>query len=331
MLYEYNHSFLERILNHFKTIQVLEVILSFKNYLGGYGYYKGMCNFMFNGLKTINPSSNTEFIPSPFVLNDPCEIPPDIKTSLNVIVHEHFATWYYINRIPSLTNLTVIISNSLLTIRRGNFRLHKLHIHHVRPRVFTYTISEVFDTSLLRELSLVGVVYPIDRIFCNHQLDEEYPRLIQLCVRHEGTSVEGCDIQVLKDYSHKGLSMLVVSSKISNEVIARTIRRFCFNFPKSSINWWYEPRRFVYGFLGENKCRVDSAFTHNINMLSLQLPFGIVGYHFPKIYDIRSVGYFYSGGIKKGKRQSFSFLKKCYTDLELEAIYEQFMNFETIR
>lgn len=84
--------------------------------------------------------------------------------------------------------------------------------------------------------------------------------------------------------------MLILATKFSNLKTARAISWLCLYFPKASVNWWYEPRRFPIGALGIDNCRVDSAFTNDIYMLSPQLPFGVVGYHFPKVRVFKRTG-----------------------------------------
>ncbi|KAG5419953.1 hypothetical protein I9W82_001833 [Candida metapsilosis] len=349
IIYQYNDSLSKRIVNHFKTIRVFEVISSFKVYKSGHGYEEGMREFMLDDLKTINPTCNTEFVPSPFAYRDPCPIPSGIKSTLSFDFfsqEDRFSD--VLKEYPFLTCLTFFTIWLLGFPIAGDpcfyklLKLRKLHFHSMTYTTVGTRISKAFDTSLLQELSLVGNIL-FDEVFSNHHLEKEFPMLVQLCLRNEGHPEKHIDnIQNLEEYSHKSLSMLIVTTKCGDMMAAKTMRKLQHNFPNASINWWYEPRLFVYGYLGENDSRVDSAFTHDINMLSPQLPFGIVGYHFPKSYDIANMWHYrtlrYSSDQKPKfqfirKRfsdselqdQSLSFLRKFYTDLELRAIYGQFM------
>lgn len=348
IIYQYNDSLLKRIVNHFKTIRVFEVILSFKVYKSRYGYEEGMREFMLDDLKTINPTCNTEFVPSPFYYRNPCPIPLGIKTTLSFDFYPHEDRLSNVlKEYPFLTCLTLVtiwLHGSPIVDDPSFYKLlklQKLHFHLMNYTTVCARISEAFDTSLLQELSLAGNILFHD-VFSNHHLEKEFPLLVQLCLRHEGDAENHIDkIQKLEEYSHRSLSMLIVTTKCGDKMAAKTMGKLQHNFPNASINWWYEPRLFVYGFLGENNSRVDSAFTHDINMLSPQLPFGIVGYHFPELYDIINTWYLRKPKFRLDPKpnfqfirkrfsdselqdQSLSFLRKFYTDLELRAIYGQF-------
>lgn len=325
ILYEYDETLIEQVLEHFKSIRAFEVILSFGyNSQGYYAYCEGMAKFMFNDLRAENSFSNTEFIPSPFNPNL-FEIPSDIKKSLNLYVNSDFVNWDFLKPFPFITSLTVLLCRrDMLTKDVWNLRLHKLHLHHLM-KVVDYTISDVFNTIALRELTIAGYIQ-IEKVFSNHKLDEEYPQLAQLCLRHDGKETQEFTIRDLLNFTHINLSMLILATKFSNLKTARAISWLCLYFPKASVNWWYEPRRFPIGALGIDNCRVDSAFTNDIYMLSPQLPFGVVGYHFPKVRVFKRTGRYIDTRVNFAQRQSFVFLKKWYTDLELETIYRHFMN-----
>lgn len=325
VFYEYSANLARRALRHFKSIRTFEAILSFGYRYRLFTFEEYMARFMLDDLKAYSSCEYTEFIPSPFVVSY-VDTPLGIKTSLNVLVDDKILTWDFLKTTPFITNLTIIIACEKMLPKLVNFRLRKLHIHHTKIKVIDYTMSDIFDTSVLSELTIAGFVN-FEKVFSEHELEKEYPCLTQLCLRHDGTELEENTIPDLLNFTHNGLSMLIIATKINNQETAKIISSLSSNFPLASINWWHEPRRFLRTLM-EDIERVDSAFTHDIIMLSPQLPFGTIGYHFPKIQDTRSSRHrvhSYWCRLKDCPRQSDPFLKECYSDLELEVLYQYFV------
>ncbi|KAI5961125.1 hypothetical protein CANMA_003899 [Candida margitis] len=290
ILSDYDETLIKQVLGHFQSIRTFEVIRSFGlNRQGHLTFHKEMSReLMFSDMRANNLFSNTVFIPPPFNPNQ-FEIPSNIKTSLSLFVTSDIVNWDFLHPFPFITNLTVLaFRRDMLTKRVENLRLHKLHLHHLME-VVDYTISDVFNTIALRELTIVGYIQ-IEKVFPNHKLDEEYPQLAQFCLRHNGEETQEFTIRDLLNFSHINLSMLILATKFSNPKTARAISWLCLYFPKASINWWFEPRGFPIRALGINNCITDSAFTNDIYMLSPQLPFGVIGYHFPKLRIINRTG-----------------------------------------
>ena len=321
LLSDYDETLIEQVLGHFESIRTFEVIRYFgRNSQGNLTWYKKTSKLMFNDMREMNSFSNTEFVPPPFNPNL-FEIPSDIKTSLNLFVNSDIVNWDSLKPFSFITSLSVLVlRKDMLTKRVGNLRLHKLHLHHLM-KVVDYTISDVFNTIELRELTIMGYIQ-IEKVFSNHKLDKEYPQLTQLCLRHNGEETHEFTIRDLLNFSHINLSMLILATKFSNLKTARAISWLCLHFPKASVNWWYEPRGFPIGDLGIQNCISDSTFTNEIYMLSPQLPYGVVGYHFPKIRIYNRTGGYLDMSFTIAQRQSFVFLKKWYTDLELKTIYK---------
>jgi len=190
ILYQYNACLLKRIVNHFKAIRVFEVILLIRFYRSKYSYQEGIRGFMLDELKIINPSCNTEFVPSPFNYQRP------LKQRLvsDTILLAYFQI--FLNQFSFLRSLTLFDFSTFGYWRTGDPGLHKLHkvhkllqllkllkllklhVHHVCGSTIRCRIAKLL-TSLLRELSLVKNLV-LEEVFFNHPLYIEFPQLNQL-------------------------------------------------------------------------------------------------------------------------------------------------------
>ncbi|CAD1813279.1 hypothetical protein FOB58_004994 [Candida parapsilosis] len=307
-----------RTLDYFKSIKLFEIISAFHNDVPADVMTTTQSEFMhlsrfFHDKQTFAAE----------ITSTPCRILELVmsqtsKTSLSIIIF-HESGWNCLDHFQFLTSLTIVVEEYSKLSHRLNFKLHKLYIHHIQPEEFHYSVSELFDTSELRELSIVGLIR-LFRVFTTHELEKEYPKLVQLCI---GQHNERESILELEDYTHKGLSMLVVANKFSDHMLAQMICRLIVNFPKSTINWWYAPRDIVLAYwYRDNPNKYDIPFTHDIIWLSPRLPFGVVGYHFPRTtgQQLRLKRYKVEG---KNRVQFFTTLKQIYSEAELNAIYER--------
>ena len=172
ILYQYNACLLKRIVNHFKAIRVFEVILLIRFYRSKYSYQEGIRGFMLDELKIINPSCNTEFVPSPFNYQRP------LKQRLvsDTILLAYFQI--FLNQFSFLRSLTLFDFSTFGYWRTGDPGLLKLHVHHVCGSTIRCRIAKLL-TSLLRELSLVKNLV-LEEVFFNHPLYIEFPQLNQL-------------------------------------------------------------------------------------------------------------------------------------------------------
>ena len=298
---EFHRSFSERIMQHFKAINHFEILLCISNRYEMLHIRWGLSDFVTDASERVS----TEFtLPSWPTYTDTSYNP---QTALHAPVYSEPYQEILTESFPMLSSLSVVVHELCTNVvgreHPKNFRLRKLHLHHYQP-LLDYCISEIYDTSLLQELTIASK-FRFETVFKANQLEEEYPHLSQLCIRYFGEKQDGPSIKDLKQFSHRQLRMLVVTSRYSNHSLAQAISGLCLNFPKSSINWWYEPL-----WLTPLKKTYDTLLTHDINWLSPLLPYGTVGYHFPEIFRSRMTKY------------NHVVFKEVFSDPELNAIYD---------
>lgn len=215
-----------------------------------------------------------------------------------------------LDRSKNLTELIVRVCFNR-NYRRFRFskKLHVLRIYHdFKSRALDFTLCDVFDTSCLRELSIKGDI-SVKTLFSSSDLEENFPKLVQLCLRFAGEMYAPSALQDLKRFKHDKLKSLVVSSRTCLECEAKAVCDLCPQFPNSSINWWREPL--------DCYCMLLS---HNIRVLSPDLPFGVVGYHFYDLSreDLADFEHTVTDCFAKEVKVN---LKRWYTRAELYTIY----------
>ncbi|KAI5955949.1 hypothetical protein CANMA_004589 [Candida margitis] len=293
-------------LKHFMAIKSLEIIRSRHRAL----VREDVSDNILEWLETYH--RDTVFV-SP--LNENCldhtklDNPKVLKLSLG----GGFKSLEVLNQFDSLIELTLYIYiNHKYRSLLFTFKLHVLRIHsyYTWHTTLKYPLSKVFDTACLRELSIHGDFCPI-MLFTNRRLEEEYPKLVVLCLRFAGDTYAPSGIESLKYFSHDKLRALVISTRTSLEHEARAICELYPQYPNSSINWWCETSAFL-----------DNAFiSHNMSLFSPNLPYGVVGYHFPHVSLENAPEFKYIGnrGVPNEVRTG---LKRWYTRAELYALYD---------
>lgn len=132
-----------------------------------------------------------------------------------------------------------------------------------------FALNKAVDSAFLCELTIFQVI-DSSSMFTNFELDQEFPRLNQLCIWLENELQEvGHAIEKRSQFRHKTLSMLIISTNVYNKCIVNRICALCVLFPNSSINWWLKWHRLHM-----------VEITDRIKLLSCDLPVCVIGRHF---------------------------------------------------
>ncbi|KAG5417581.1 hypothetical protein I9W82_005217 [Candida metapsilosis] len=267
-MYGHNMTMIDCIFRHFKKIKLFELVAMFYPEPTYLARQPDHLEFMQQYLDSYGCS--THYICPIYIGRFSKPTLVDVK-SINI------TEWYCYNQLDglhsstSLTELKIYHSSGECHMRfRFTMKLRSLHIFDCWGKLaFNFPLCDFFDTSCLCELSLKGDI-KLKTVFSCTDMEQEFPRLEQLCIRFDGKKYAPSAVYILKEYKHAKLKSLVISSRKSLVSDARAVCSLIANFPRSSINWWNEILT----------CGTRRLLSHNMTVLSPNLPFGVVGYHF---------------------------------------------------
>ncbi|KAG5417296.1 hypothetical protein I9W82_004929 [Candida metapsilosis] len=310
-LYGHNMTIVECILRHFSKIRFFELVVHygesvFKYWEPNYIWFlQNYIRFCPHSTVYIAPSTNLgEF--------------PIFHDNINVIRTDGRNWADNLDRLRGLKNVTklamLVSEGDDLARYRCCFKLQVLEIIQSSDSDFfpNFLLSDAFETVFLQELTIFGDFNP-GTMFKSNDLEEEFPKLSLFCLQLAATAARQIEfaLQDWRGFKHSEVRYLILSSRscLTSDVMA--VCDWLANFPNSSVNWWYEPRIPI---------RLE---THKFRVLSPDLPFGIIGYHFYGLHyreltnfrQMVTIGGFTSKSVEVK-------LEKCYTEAELYTIYK---------
>ncbi|KAG5419591.1 hypothetical protein I9W82_003359 [Candida metapsilosis] len=312
-LYGHNMTIVECILRHFSKIRYFQLVVhygdsSFRrrepNYIWLLQNYIGFCP---HSTVYIAPSTNLTHFP---VFHD----------NINSIQTDSENLGRDLDRLHRLKNVTklamLVCKGDDLTRYRWCFKLQVLEIIQSSDSDFfpDFLLSDAFETVFLKELTLFGDFNP-GTVFKSNDLEEEFPKLQLFCLQLAATGFRQLEfaLQDWRGFKHSKVRYLILSSRscLTSDVMA--VCDLLAKFPNSSVNWWYQSRV---------PFRLQ---THKFRVLSPDLPFGIIGYHFYGSHyrdDLTNFRQMVTIGGFTHKTVEVK-LEKYYTEAELYTIYKQ--------
>ena len=302
-LYGHNMTMIDCIFRHLTKIKYFQLV-SILDITDGPGYTNSIQKF----LDTYGYGSH--YI-TPYVFRKFSD--PILISGRLVKVDE----WYCCNVIDklhlsmNLKELSIITFCSRYRMRtRFNTQLHVLNFYDCLDSMGSnFLICDFFDTNCLRELSLKGDL-DLNTTFNCTDMEKEFPKLEQLCLRFSGPRYAPTALYKLTNFRHSRLRSLVISSKSCHECDARAVCDLCPQFPNSSINWWSE----VF------ECCTRNIHSYCMKILSPNLPYGVVGYHFFE-FSREDLTHFEHTVRDSLRGEVVAKLERWYTPTELRTIY----------
>ncbi|CCG25316.1 Grc3 protein [Candida orthopsilosis Co 90-125] len=293
-LYVYNVTMIDCILRHFTTIRYFETLLNYKPPEPGesadYKVYNSLD--LYHDVTVLVSPDFRQYSDTFKLFHIPYRDLPVVLES--------------VDRVKQLTEMGLRL---VLDWR------HKLFLCTIKVPVLeiyyefmymtgNFKLIDYFDTSSLRELSLKGDI-DVNTFFSNGDLEKDFPHLVQLCLRLIGKRPSA--VQDLRHFSHGKLLSLIVSTHANAECDARAVCDLTPRYPSSCINWWME-----------EPINGSMLHTHNMKVLSPNLPYGTIGYHFHSNEDLTKFKHTVVTGTGEVVEVKF---KKWYTNDELYTIY----------
>ncbi|KAI5955465.1 hypothetical protein KGF57_003617 [Candida theae] len=309
-LYDYHMTLIVCILRHFTNLRYVEFVVHYYSD----PIFERVC-FRYSQNSFGNESPGTTFIVAYWVQSIDLDLQQGIN-QIKIIGRNLVNQFDYIQRFKNLTKLKICMvsyENIPVSECRCFVRLQVLEVsysldgYYCVPR---FRLSDVFETRFLQELAIDGDMNA-STVFKSSDLSQEFPRLVQLCLRFIGEVYANCGLQDLGCFEHRKLRYLIMASHGSLASDAAAVCDLCAKYPNSSINWWYQP-----------EINFTALLTHNFKVLSPNLPFGVVGYHFYHLgnEDLSNFKRSVTNALTKEVMEVE--FKRCYTEAELEAMYD---------
>ncbi|KAG5421660.1 hypothetical protein I9W82_000752 [Candida metapsilosis] len=140
----------------------------------------------------------------------------------------------YPSWLQNVSELTIYVYDSE-EYKQCRFRM-RLQVLEVLQSYFknksgiNFPLSDVFETRYLRELTIDGDIN-IGAIFTCEDLENVFPKLVQLCLRVYGKNYAPSALRYLKRFTHGKLKSLIISSENTSECDARDSQ------PSIGRNW----------------------------------------------------------------------------------------------